>query len=356
MPIMSKLIIDVQDAENLVLNKLSENVDGSARSVNKFDATIIPASTVVFKGEPITANVVLAAYDSTFFPNMYLMPWEEDREIDSSDFGEALAQDTTNQAFGTFSYPTDELSYGLHQFQGGIEFPDKNGDLQTLYFEPLNIKVVPNPEPALVVSPTNMLVFYRKLENPVEISVSSVSQDSLSVRIDRGTIRKERNGSYTVIPPASGSNTCTISVSAQIDGRTTPMGTKTFDLKKVPSPAMTWFGLFSDGPNGQGDLKIQKNSLSGSGYPPLKPTFSTPNREDFNFKIPSSQLKTKSFDLVIYRDGKEFTFKSTGQELTPEMINNLKKLKSGDSFFFDNIYVNLPDGVRQMPAWKVGVK
>ena len=58
-------------------------------------------------------------------------------------------------------------------------------------------------------------------------------------------------------------------------------------------------------------------------------------------------MKTKSFDLVIYRDGKEFTFKSTGQELTPEMINNLKKLKSGDSFFFDNIYVNLPDGVRQ---------
>ena len=32
MPIMSKLIIDVQDAENLVLNKLSENVDGSAEA------------------------------------------------------------------------------------------------------------------------------------------------------------------------------------------------------------------------------------------------------------------------------------------------------------------------------------
>ena len=94
-------------------------------------------------------------------------------------------------------------------------------------------------EAALVVSPTKMNVFYRGLDNPVDVSVPGVANDKLTVSISAGhKIKKQPDGSYNVEPSSSNSNkTAVISVKGEMpDGTIADLGKKEFRVKRIPDP------------------------------------------------------------------------------------------------------------------------
>ena len=46
-------------------------------------------------------------------------------------------------------------------------------------------------EPALIVSPTKMNVFYTPLENPISVSVPGTPQEQLSINVDNGSTQAQ---------------------------------------------------------------------------------------------------------------------------------------------------------------------
>ena len=97
----------------------------------------------------------------------------------------------------------------------------------------------------LVVFPTKMNVFYRGLDNPVDISVPGVANDKLKVSISSGhKIKKQPDGSYIVEPSSSNSNKIAkISVKGEMhDGTIAPLGSKEFRVKRIPDPVPFWAG------------------------------------------------------------------------------------------------------------------
>ena len=69
---LSKLQSDVRYAEGEVLHALVANVDVKDIRVNKLSAFVIPESRTVVSGDRFSAQIVMAAVDTTRQPEIYI--------------------------------------------------------------------------------------------------------------------------------------------------------------------------------------------------------------------------------------------------------------------------------------------
>lgn len=70
--ILTKMQNDVLYAESMALSTLIDNIDVGDVRVNQLDAFVIPNSKNIIRGSKYTANIVLAAIDTTQRPNIYI--------------------------------------------------------------------------------------------------------------------------------------------------------------------------------------------------------------------------------------------------------------------------------------------
>ncbi|MDA0728822.1 MAG: GldM family protein [Bacteroidetes bacterium] len=332
MPIMSKLIIDVQDAEHDVLSFLLSGIDGKSFKVNKFVPLVVPESNYVLRGDSIRAKVMLAAFDNTNIPDMYLSeePWDGDSTAIFDFNGTPTLPVDRGTGFGTFQASTRSLSLGEHQFKGLVRFRDTDGsykDYQVLT-DPITVA-----EPALVVSPSKMNVFYRGLPNPVEISVPGVPQDKIEVRIDGGhKLVRQSDGTYVVEANANTQvKEANITVTAELpDGSKKSLPAKNFRVKRIPDPVVNWLGNNSV----KGTIKMSEVQA----FAPLNAAM-----ENFDFEF---RARVKKFTLLIVRSGQVSELTSNSNQFTSDMKDALGRLRAGDNIYFTNILVTMPDGDR----------
>ena len=112
-------------------------------------------------------------------------------------------------------------------------------------------------KPSLVVSPTKMNVFYKGVDNPVDVSVPGFSADKIKPSISNGSITRASGGGYIV--KVSKGTTANISVTAELpDGGTKRLGPAEFRVKSVPNPTPYFAG------KSIGDDKVKKSELTAS--------------------------------------------------------------------------------------------
>ena len=70
--LLSKLQSDIRYAEGEVLHTLVANIDIKDIRVNRLNAFVIPEKTTLYPGETFTANIVMAAVDTTQQPEIYV--------------------------------------------------------------------------------------------------------------------------------------------------------------------------------------------------------------------------------------------------------------------------------------------
>ena len=92
-------------------------------------------------------------------------------------------------------------------------------------------------EGSVVVSPTKMNVFYLGVDNPVEISVSGVAGNKIRATASNGSL-EQRGNSWIMQPKRIGN--CMVSVSAELDGKWTTVGTKEFRVKTSSRSRLPW--------------------------------------------------------------------------------------------------------------------
>jgi len=318
---LSKIQTDVRNTESDVVTHLMADVEAASFKFTKLVPIAIPQSNYVLEGDSFRADVFLAAYDDTNFPKVELAT-SEDAKADTvavKIIGETRNVKVGSDGFGKLRIPANRV--GFRNWKGVITFKGPKGEIPYLF--EVNYEVA---KPALVISPTKMNVFYRGVENPVDISVPGFSAEKIKPSITNGTLKKTSEG--WVVSPGSGAE-CVISVSVDSDdGKSKSMGSMKFRCKNVPKPVPTFAGLSI------GDTKIQKSQAVAQIGVGAK-------MEDFVFDL---QYPVVSFEMTTIIKGEAVTRKSGTNKMTPEMTQMLQNIQKNQKILIENIRAKAPDG------------
>ncbi|MGB1480268.1 MAG: GldM family protein, partial [Flavobacteriales bacterium] len=341
MPLMSKMIVDVQDAQEDVLSWLLGGIEAKSYKFTDLKPLVVPESNYILRGDSFRADVLLAAYDATNAPEIYVDGDKWDKRDSSLLAYDGLESLTIGpDGMGKLRIPTRGMSLGELNFKGLIRYQGPDGNIEPYSFYTPTFTVA---EPALVVSPSKMNVFYRGVPNPVEISVPGVPQDKIDVRIDGGhKISKQSDGTYVVDPSTSSSvREANITVTAELpDGTKKTLPAKNFRVKRIPDPVAFWTGKK---PSDKGITKAEVLSFA-----PV-----AARMEGFDFDV---QVRVKSFTLRISKDGSFSDLPSGNNRMTSDQQEALKRVRRGNIIYLEDILVSMPDGTeRDLPPMKLKI-
>lgn len=301
----------VLSVESDILRYLYSSIDAESFKFNKLEALVIPESRYVLKGETFKARIMLAAVDTTQRPGII-----------------ANGRNVSYQGdFGMFSEPASTV--GFRKVKGVINYIAPSGASLPREFE-MQYEVA---EPAVVISPTKMNVFYVGVDNPVSLAAPGISPEAIEAEITNGTIRKTDAGTYIVRPKLAGRE-CAVTVFANIQKQRRELQTQKFRVKEVPDPVAKVNGMKSG--------SIRKNLLLAAGEV-------TVEMENFDFDM---KFSVENFGIYTVIDGLvQEVKKSNRGSFSDAQLKLINKLRRNQVLVIDDIVVKGPDGsTRKLPA------
>ena len=312
--LLTKLQSDVRYAEGEVLHGLAANIGVKDIHVNELNAYVIPSSQTVVQGGRFTAQILMAAVDTTNRPTIYIggQKINSDRGI----------------------YETVCSRTGDFNLVGYIEMMNAQGELVRRNFEQKYTVVAPSA----TVSADLMNVLYAGYDNPMSVSVPGVPTNKLQVSMSGGGLTPKGEGKYIARPTQVGGE-AVITVAAQTEGRVQEMGKFTFRIRKLPDP--TAYIAYSDGQGGENRFKggkLSKQVLMGTDR--LGAAV-----DDGLLNIP---FRVTGFETVFYDNmGNAIPEVSNSAEFTARQKNMFRSLSRGKRFFITRIKAIGPDGVER---------
>ena len=307
--LLSKLQSDVRHAEGEVLHTLVSNIDMKDIRVNKLDAFVIPDKTTLYPGERLTAQIVMAAVDTTQHPEIYIN-------------GTRVNTQNGNYAFNVGGV-------GEHTFSGYMLMRNGQGDMLRRDFT-RKYSVIAPPSGATVAADL-MNVLYAGYKNPMSVSVPGVPQADVSVTMSGGSLTSNGAGHYVAVPSAVGQDV-TFTVSANDKGTHREMGKFTFKVRKLPDPTI-YIAVGNDRFKGGG---LAKGSLMGAS------TVSAAI-DDGLLDIP---FRVLGFEVVFFDNmGNAVPMASTGGSFTERQKETFRKLSRNKRFYITSVSAVGPDGI-----------
>jgi gliding motility-associated protein GldM len=308
--LLSKMQIDVENAETNIISALYSKIDAASFKFNKLEARILPKSNYVLKGDQFETEIYLAAVDTTQKPQVFV----GNTEIGANREGKFIFKTTASEA-------------GTKTYSGIIKYKNPEGVMVPYAFKgEYQVGL-----PSVTISPIKMNVLYLGIPNPVRVSVPGVASENLSVSVSNGRIEKSGED-YLVYPTkldGSGKSTA-VSVSAKMNGEMRSMGSMAFRVKEVPPPLAT-----VGGKNG-GTLKKEELMAEEGIIADLL---------DFNFDL---KFKVTAFEVTISGTGGFSTsLKGMGNKFTQDQKDQFKKLSQGSLIIIDNITAKGDDGANR---------
>ncbi len=312
--LLTKLQSDVRYAEGEVLHGLASNIGVKDIRVNELNAWVIPSSQTVVQGGKFTAQILMAAVDTTNRPTIYIG-------------GQKIQSDQG-------IYETVCTRTGDFNLVGYIEMMNAQGELVRRDFEQKYTVVAPSA----TVSADLMNVLYAGYDNPMSVSVPGVAANQLQVSMTGGGLAAKGDGKFMARPTSVGGE-AVITVAAKTEGRIQEMGKFTFRVRKLPDP--TAYIAYSDGQGGENRFKggkLSKQILMGTDM--LGAAV-----DDGLLNIP---FRVTGFETVFYDNmGNAIPEISNSAEFTARQKNMFRSLSRGKRFFITRIKAIGPDGVER---------
>ncbi|MBN2349481.1 MAG: gliding motility protein GldM [Bacteroidales bacterium] len=324
--IMSSLQIDISNAESEVVNYLYSQIDAGSIKFNKVEATVIPNSNYIIRGNDYAAQVFLAATDSTQDPVVWVTSASQPYDSALTDGiwlykkKDGVQYDSIPIHNGRGLFKRTENSTGFRAWGGIIELQGPSGTITRPFKQSYQVA-----EGNVVVSPTKMNVFYLGVDNPVKVSVSNVPADKIFPTMTNGDISKKSGSEYIVRPKRPGNSMVT--VFAEIDGKRRSMGTEEFRVKIVPTPVAKVAAK-----NGG---SIDKNVLLAQ----LGVTAEMEEGFDFDLKFTVTEFTISTTVQGFVRDAT-----AKGNRFTDEQRNIINNLGRGSRIYIQDIKAVGPDG------------
>ena len=310
--LLSKLQNDLLFAEGEALQTLVASVDAGDVRVNKLDAFVIPNSKLVMRGGKYSADIVLAAVDTTQRPTIFVN-------------GRQLPANTRTYEFmagqtGTFTY------------SGYLDVTRGDGTTSRYPFQS-DYTVI---EPTATVSATMMNVLYAGINNPISISVPGVAQNAVSATMTNGSLT--RSGDHWNAHPTRVGAECVITVTATLEGRSQTVSTSTFRVRKLPDP--TAYIAYKDS-------KGNENHYKGS-KPFAKSLLLAANGLDaaIDDDLLNVHYSVVDFETIVFDSmGNAMPEKSAGSRFSERQKTSFRRLSRGKRFYITRIRAKGPDGI-----------
>ena len=300
--ILTKMQNDVRSTESSLIQYLMDRTDAGDLRVNKLSAYVIPKSNYVIRGGKYSAQIILAAVDSTQRPEYYI----EGQRI--NDHG---------------VYEVSTSSVGVKKYSGYISYQDPNsGQMEQLRFQ----SEYSVGEPAVTISNTDLNIMYRGYDNKFAISVPGVSNDKLKVTVNGAAVRQQ--GGQWIIKPGDNAKTVSIAVSAELDGRMQPMGTKDYRVKALPKPG----AFFKSGETEYSEGNISRSALLNNSATVIA-SYGPDGLLDLPFQITSFKVNINGV-----------LTEARGNKFSRDQLDRMSKLKMGAIVVINDIRAKGPDG------------
>ena len=317
--LLTKLQNDVRHAEGEILHQLVANIDIKDVRVNEINAYVIPSSQTVVRGGRFSAQIIMAAVDTTSRPDIYI--------------GNTLLKS------GNGRYETVCNSIGDFVLRGYMVMRNGNGEeIRREFAQPYTVV-----EPAATVSATMMNMLYAGYQNPISVSVPGIPINKVNATMSGGSLTKKDNGSYIAVPSKVGEDV-TITVTAENEGRQQEMGKFTFHVRKLPDP--TPYISFSDD-------KGNTNRYKG-GRPISRSVLL--NSKGINAAIDDGlldiQFRVVGFETTFFNGmGDVIPEISKSADFTDRQRDMFRRLQRGKRFYISRVHAIGPDGIeRTLPT------
>ncbi|NDV94198.1 gliding motility protein GldM [Dysgonomonas sp. 521] len=314
---LSELQVNVKQAEGEVLNDLAKNIDLKDIRVNELSAFVVPQSSMVMKGVPYRANIILAAVDTTQRPRIVV----NGKELPTEKNG---------------MYEAGTGAVGTFRFNGFIEMMDRSGmPVKRDFSQEYTVM-----EPMATVAPHWMDVLYAGVQNTLTITVPGVaSQDVQATVVSGGTLRASGKD-WVAVPSASMiGQKFVISVSAKVNGTQQFIARKELRIRPLPEPLP-----FIEYTDQNGSPKVfRKGALARSiilNTPGIKASI-----DDGILNIPFQVLsfRTMSIDAM----GNTAPEMSNGASFSSRQLDQIRRMTRGTVFYISTIKAKGPDGVER---------
>ena len=317
--LLTKIQNDVHYVEGEVLHSLANNIDMGDVRVNQIQALVIPTSKNVVRGGEFSAQIILAAVDSTQRPQIFI----DDKQLESENGEYTLQCNKTGD-------------YVLN----GYMLVNDGGGMQTRYNFSQEYTVV---EPTATVSASLMNVLYAGFSNPVSISVPGVAANRISASIvnGNGTIKSDGKGGFIVTPTKVGED-IKIGVTARNEeGKSRSMGEYAFRVRQLPDPMP--FIEFKD--------KDGNTQRYRGGAPFSKQSLMSTNGivAAIDDGLLNIGFKVLSFETVFYDNmGNAIPLKSQGELFSQQQKDMFRNLGRGKRFYISHVRAIGPDNIERL--------
>lgn len=312
--LLTKLQTDVRHAEGEMLHQLVANIDVKDVRVNEIQALVIPTSQTVVRGGKFSAQIIMAAVDTTQRPEIYV--------------GNTLLK-SENARYETICGSTGDFS-----LKGYLVMKNGNGEtIRREFSQPYTVV-----EPSATVSATMMNVLYAGYQNPISVSVPGVPNNKISLSMTNGHLTKKDGGNYVAVPSKVGEDV-TFTVTAQNEGRQQEMGKFTFHVRKLPDPTG-----FIDVPDGKGSTnrfkggRISKQAIVSAGGIGAAIDDGLLN---ISFRVIGFQIR------FMDNMGNVVPEVSNSASFTANQLARIRSLTRGKLFNISEIRVVGPDGIER---------
>ena len=292
-----------------MLHDLVTNIDVKDIRVNRLSAYVIPGSRTVVQGGKFSAQIIMAAVDTTRHPKIYIG-------------GKAI--DNEDGVYETVCTRTGDFT-----LKGYIETQDGEGNTVKRDFEQQYTVVAPSA----TLSADIMNVLYAGYSNPISVSVPGVPTNQVSLSMTGGSLKQTAPGKYIAVPTNVGGQ-AEFTVTARQEGRNQVMGKFAYRVRKLPDPT----AFIPVGENHFKGGKIGKQQLmaaNGIGAA----------IDDGLLNIP---FTVKGFETLFFDNlGNAVPEVSNGTAFTDRQKNMMRGLSRGKRFFITNIRAQGPDGIER---------
>ncbi len=332
--LMTKLQADIRNSEADVVERLITGVDELDVTITDIEAVVNATKSYVVRGGCYEADVFIAARDTSLKPTIYYStsyPF-----YDTIDAGKGKYEmrgelgkdyDTLPVVDGKGKYMIENCqNVGTKQFGGLIEWKSKVG-----------VKLLPFMTEYMVgqagfaVSASGLNVFYRGIDNPVEISVSGYPQEQVNAYLSGGGRLIPRGDDYIVKITSPTTRKVNVSVSVDTEDGKKNLGTKEFRVLSVPTPMAKLNGAYSEG-------QVHKDDVMGGIL------MASLGENFFPFEV---RFDVVSFTFAYTVRGQKATIPVQGRKLNSEAQKALRGLGRGTQINFESIKVKGPSGVVQ---------
>lgn len=301
--ILTKYQSDIRSAEAETVEYLKAQTDALDFRVNKVQAYVVPNSRYIVQGSKYTANIILAATDSTKKYDYYV----------------------NNQKLPRDSYEFIATKTGTFTYTGQIKMPSNDGTAKTYHFTE-NYTV---GKPTATISNKDLNVVYRGIDNQFSISVPGIAAEKVNVKVEGGTAQKGTDGNYIIRANRDGE--IVIIATTTIEGKEQVMGTSHFRVKYLPDPKAYLSYTDAGGiPRTTQEGRITRRQLQTA---KLIASYGEDQLVKAKFNITSFTMLT-AIGVAT----------SESEQLSNRQRTQLSELEGGDIITFKNIKAVGPDG------------